>query len=539
MKKISLLFGFVLLITGLAGCKGDPSIKGSQADTDSVSAVSPSPTVLPLPEPTGTPTPLPEPTATTLPSPTPTLELSFGRENYNQFVQVKTFGRDLEEITKLDSTELRLDALAYSQDGRFVALAVCTYNGTGSCTNDVQPGRSYLLLLDAGSGEILADLSEKKVNYAGLAFSPQGDKLYVSQKPAKIFIIDLASESVEKIIYQDKNVHDYPDLALSPDGSQLAAVFDHYVWVWDTSDWELIAKKPADNLGHRLPRFSADGSRLLVFIDLAGGELGIYETTGWEKVGKIANTGGELRTAAISPDGKQVAVNYIGDSQINLWDVDSQEMLGELIGELSYVDDLAYSPNGNLLLAVGGSYTYSNYDNFEIWDAGSQQRVGAIFSPDFWYQMWFSPDGSSFITTSSIGVYLSRWSLPDENILKAREALQAYFQALNTGDLAAAAGMMKPDPWMEEYFSTRGIDYQDLEAVLDYMCGLEGEPCSLSVEEMVFQGMDYGGIYNIMARFAYPDGTLFTNSAGNDVFWMYFEIQSDGTVLVTSLPPFP
>jgi WD40 repeat protein len=66
------------------------------------------------------------------------------------------------------------------------------------------------------------------------------------------------------------------------------------------------------------------------------------------------------------------------DSQVIIWDVESRKRVGEpLLDPHSIVPDVAFSPNGETLAAVGCSksnYKYCEQGEIHLWDMGSEDR---------------------------------------------------------------------------------------------------------------------------------------------------------------------
>ena len=522
------LFIISILLTACSASAATPTAT-SQAGSTQPAIVAPSDT------PTAASSPTPAPSATPNATPTPAaIPANFGPDNFHQFVQVQTYRVSIETAVGKNIFDMRLDAIAYSPDGRYVAVGGCTGNWNDNCISDVYGGHSFLYILDARTAKIVTTLPETEVTVTGLTFSTDGEKLIYAVNPDRIVIWGVASGKIERVLWQGRG-SSYRRVAINPDGSRIAEVDSNSLRVWDANSGDLLTQKPGGNFGDKLPRFSANGSRLAVFSLDSGKEITIYDTATWEKLSVISIPGDYPGAVAISQDFKLLATaESVGDVNVLLWDVATGTQVGSLKDPLwSGIDALGFTPDGQLLL-VSGTSAGDDYDHsFSVWNVSARQELGMMVGPsDSFGKILFSGDGTAFMTGGSL------WSLPDKNVLVAGRALTDFDTALNKGDYGTAAGSYQPYEGDVTYFKSQGVDATDLPALLEFVCTQDSQPC-MSVREIVYAGKEALGNYGLLVRFTAPDGSVYVDADGFDTIWMYADMKTDGKFIFSSLPPFP
>ncbi len=200
-------------------------------------------------------------------------------------------------------------------------------------------------------------------------------------------------------------------LIFSRDGTTLiSASYDGAIGLWDVA----TLSDPDTSLGGGLGSFfghlryggvldlSSDGSILASCSSNATvfwpGSIILWDTKTRQMIGEPL-PGNYCSTIALSPDGKLLASAGCeeGDAatatctkgSIRLWDVASRKLVGEpLIGHLSSINGLAFSPDGTIL-ATGGDDKV-----IRLWDVRTREPIGqplightgavspVVFSPD-------------------------------------------------------------------------------------------------------------------------------------------------------------
>jgi RNA polymerase sigma factor (sigma-70 family) len=128
------------------------------------------------------------------------------------------------------------------------------------------------------------------------------------------------------------------------------------------------------------------------------------------------------RRAALSPDGKTLAIGYGRADNIStkyrgvpvrLWDVATGKAGHELNGHMNSVDGLAFSPDGQFLAtwaenpfgAAGAGERRGHIDRVFVWDVTTGRAVPTLYSglPVGAGSAAFSPDGRTLATASADG----------------------------------------------------------------------------------------------------------------------------------------
>jgi eukaryotic-like serine/threonine-protein kinase len=221
-------------------------------------------------------------------------------------------------------------------------------------------------------------------------------------------------------------------LALSPDGSQLAAAVDGGASIWTTAGRPLHRVAAGENV--RALAYSSDG-RLLATATITGrvalwrardgaalwsqqahtgegfdvtfapngralasagadGVVRLFETTAGRPVAALRGHGGAVHGLAFSRDGARLA-SASRDRTVRLWDVGRQQTLLTLSGHQSVVRGVALSPDGRRLASA-------SYDKtVRVWDAASGKLLHTVEGfEDEVLAVAFSPDGRTLASAS-------------------------------------------------------------------------------------------------------------------------------------------
>jgi len=230
-----------------------------------------------------------------------------------------------------------------------------------------------------------------------VAFSPDGQLLATAggKGDDKARVWDLATGECRRTLRHAGGVR---GVAFSPDGRLLAAASEadtarmwdlatgdclhvltgHTNWVWSVAfslDGRLIATASNDKTARIWDTATGDCLRTLT-----GHTSGFFE----------------VRRAAFSPDGRQIATACGDDKTARVWDSATGDCLRTLTGHTDAVNSVAFSPHGQLLA------TASNDKTARIWDTATGDCLRTLTGhTDAVNSVAFSPHGQLLATASN------------------------------------------------------------------------------------------------------------------------------------------
>jgi WD40 repeat protein len=115
----------------------------------------------------------------------------------------------------------------------------------------------------------------------------------------------------------------------------------------------------------------------------------------------VANGAPPVTAVAFAPDGKQAVLGSQAGIEIHSWPY--LKVAGNLPTELDHVHDLAFSPDGRMLLAAGGAPAEKGA--VEMWTWPKRELIRRVAEhDDLIYRAVWSPDGKQFATAGADGV---------------------------------------------------------------------------------------------------------------------------------------
>ena len=223
------------------------------------------------------------------------------------------------------------------------------------------------------------------------------------------------------------------DLALSPDGSQIAAaVQDGAVRVWelprqkdarDQGDWTL-----RELSGHNGPVVSIafDPSGSILYSASRDGTVRLWNVESGQAETVLEVPGGAaLKSASLAGDGSAIAA-VAEDGMVHLWGLSASGRTGELLQSIGPLKDtggaVALSSDGTLIATGDGA-------NIQIWDARTgepAQRLTGYWEDEAEKENWlghdqdvtalaFSPDGA-ILASGSADKTILFWELESREV---------------------------------------------------------------------------------------------------------------------------
>ncbi|KAK5131028.1 hypothetical protein LTR08_001378 [Meristemomyces frigidus] len=230
----------------------------------------------------------------------------------------------------------------------------------------------------------------------GVAFSPDGRLVVSGSGDKTIRFWDVATGAEVKRLQSDSLGSGVYGVAFSPDGRLVASgSFDGVVRLWDI--WDVASGPEVKRLvGHtdlvRGVAFSPDG--LLVASGSDDGTIRLWDIATGAEVERFQGHTRWVRGVAFSPDGRLVA--SVSDDQtipIRFWDVASRAEVKRLKG-LANTEGLAFSPDSRL---VGAGLCKI----VQLWDAATGAEVMRLVGHTSWvHEVAFSPDGRLVVSGS-------------------------------------------------------------------------------------------------------------------------------------------
>ena len=248
-------------------------------------------------------------------------------------------------------------------------------------------------------------ISSPQVGYTyPIALSPDGKRIAYQKSKGQIHLWDIQHQ--RRIDVWEAHPRWLRELAFRPNGKLLASGDSNGLIRF----WEVETRRMVGELNHFLAQgveaihFSPDGNTL---ISVGGVTTYLWDVETKKQIGQLNQ--GASRAISLTPDGRLLASASASSKpngpNIRLWDLWRREQIGGL--KYSWMNALALSPDGKFLATGSGGLGLGRNAAVQIWEVETMELVAELLGhTGTVHTVAFSPDGKWLVSSGSDGTTL-------------------------------------------------------------------------------------------------------------------------------------
>jgi len=310
--------------------------------------------------------------------------------------------------------------------------------------------KKYVIhLWDLYSKKQIAILGEHKSSYAGFkrfVVSPNSQLVLTisgGSEKSDNFVHLWDANSGEQITVLGVNKNNFEYATFSPNGQLILTISDDEsgieksVQLWDVNSGKQLSLLTGNESYVRYANFSPDSQRVVTAS--WDGTARLWDVNSGKQLAVFAGNEKYVDYAIFSPDGQRILTasnsnsdnNHYVKMSIELWDIKSGEQLTIKKYKGYPSEDLAFSPNGQQLVAIfnlNDKYNYSG--TVRLWDANNGKQLFSIKKRWGFANAIFSPDSQNLIISGYDDYNAQLWNVSTGKAIYAMQGHKDFVREI-------------------------------------------------------------------------------------------------------------